>query len=116
MESEIKLFFQNMIKRNYVLTIEDDSAVAYVFNDKQTGNKVKFLCEHAYNTPNQIFARYSIFIGSVPYVSYTLPTSNKPKHDILQLVEMCANKVIQQQQHVKRNMFLRIHTQENTIS
>ena len=121
MEQELKLILQNMIKKNTLSSGMDENSVWYALQDQLSGNRVLFMCQHAYNTSNEIFADYYVMIDSIPVVRYTLPTlhtfhSSTSKPDIIQLMEMCAQKVIQQQNIMKKINFLLINNNINTYS
>ena len=113
MDPEIKLLLQNLIKKNSLSFGVDEDSVWYTFKDKTSGNKVVFMCQHAFTTSDEIFANYFVTLDSVPIVRCTLPTLNAfkadaPKPDIVQLMEACAQKAIQQQNQIKKVQFLLI--------
>ena len=49
MDPEIKLLLQNLIKKNSLSFGVDEDSVWYTFKDKTSGNKVVFMCQHAFD-------------------------------------------------------------------
>lgn len=119
MDPEIKIILQNMIKKNRLSSGVDDNSVWYTFRDEPSGNKVVLICQHAYNTSNEIFANYSVIIDSIPVVRCTLPTLNTfgaKKPDVIQIMETCAKKVIQQQKQMQDLQFLIMKSDSKSYS
>lgn len=114
MDAKTKDVLQDMIKKNRLSSGMDDDSVWYAFKDKNSGNNVVLVCQHAYNTSNEIFTNYSITINSILVEDETLPTlksmnSKKTKPNIIQVMDMCAEKVIQQQKQMQNLRFLVIN-------
>lgn len=111
MDTQTKVVLQDMIKKNRLSSGMDEGAVWYAFKDTNSGNSVILTCQHAYNTPNEIFTNYSITMNSILVEDETLPRlksigSKKTKPNIIQVMDMCAKKVIQQQKQMQNLQFL----------
>ncbi len=121
MDTKTKVVLQDMIKKNRLSSGIDDDSIWYAFKDKNSGNNVVLICQHAYNTPNEIFTNYSITMNSILVEDETLPTlhpivSKQAKPNIIQVMDMCAEKVIQQQKQMQNLQFLVINNNHKSYS